>query len=135
LRTCTECIRNRLLFSKWVKRLTRTLLLFIIHNGVRLSPLGTVATTGLLYQPQMIDDGDCGTIGGMKIDRGNWSTGRKPAPVPLCSPWIPHDLTRAGTRASTVGSQWLTDLAMAWSILKHCLGMFQYGVTAIYFYF
>jgi hypothetical protein len=33
-------------------------------SGVRLSPLGTVATTGLLYQPQ-IDDGDCGAIGGM----------------------------------------------------------------------
>jgi hypothetical protein len=27
------------------------------------------ATTGLLYQPQMIDDGDCGAIGGMKIGR------------------------------------------------------------------
>jgi hypothetical protein len=25
-------------------------------NWVRLSPLGTAATTGLLYQPQMIDD-------------------------------------------------------------------------------
>jgi hypothetical protein len=30
----------------------------IIPYGVRLSPLGTVATTGLLYQPQMIDVGD-----------------------------------------------------------------------------
>jgi hypothetical protein len=29
---------------------------FIIFSGVRLNPLGTVATTGLLYQPQMIDD-------------------------------------------------------------------------------
>jgi hypothetical protein len=43
------------------------LLYFIILSGVRLSPLGTAATTGLLYQPQMIDDGDCGAIGGMKI--------------------------------------------------------------------
>jgi hypothetical protein len=43
-------------------------LLFL--SGVRLSPLGTVATTALLYQPQMID-GDCGAIGGMKIGRGN----------------------------------------------------------------
>jgi hypothetical protein len=31
---------------------------------VRLCPLGTVATTGLLYRPQIIDDGDCGAIGG-----------------------------------------------------------------------
>jgi hypothetical protein len=38
---------------------------------MRLSPLGTAATTGLLYQPQMIDEGDCGAIGGMKIGRGN----------------------------------------------------------------
>jgi hypothetical protein len=44
---------------------------FIIPSGVRLNQLGTVATTGLLYQPQMIDDGDCGAIGGMKIGRGN----------------------------------------------------------------
>jgi hypothetical protein len=29
----------------------------IILSGVRLSPLGTAATTGLLYQPQMIDPG------------------------------------------------------------------------------
>jgi hypothetical protein len=36
---------------------------------VRLSPLGTSATTGLLYQPQMIDNGYCGAIGGMKIGR------------------------------------------------------------------
>jgi hypothetical protein len=30
----------------------------LILSGVRLSPLGTVATTGLLSQPQIIDDGD-----------------------------------------------------------------------------
>jgi hypothetical protein len=46
----------------------------IILSGVKLSPLGTVATTGLLYQFQMIDDGDCGAIGGMKIGRENRST-------------------------------------------------------------
>jgi hypothetical protein len=37
---------------------------------------GTAATTGLLYQPRMIGDGDCGEIGGMKIGRGNRSTWR-----------------------------------------------------------
>jgi hypothetical protein len=36
--------------------------------------LGTAATTGLLYQPRMIGDGDCGEIGGMKICKGNQST-------------------------------------------------------------
>jgi hypothetical protein len=29
---------------------------------VRLSPHGTAANTGLLYHPQMIDDGDCRAI-------------------------------------------------------------------------
>jgi hypothetical protein len=69
---------------------------------------GTAATIRLLYQHQTIDDGDCGAIGGMKIDRGNRSTRRKPTPVPLCSPQIPHDLTRARNRAAAVGSQRLT---------------------------
>jgi hypothetical protein len=45
--------------------------IIIILSGVRLSPLGTTATTDLLYQPQMIDDGDYEAIGGMKIGRGN----------------------------------------------------------------
>jgi hypothetical protein len=31
---------------------------------------GTAAATGLLYQPRMIGDDDCGEIGGMKIDTG-----------------------------------------------------------------
>jgi hypothetical protein len=40
----------------------------------------------------MIDD-DYGAVGGMRIGRGNRSTRRKPAPMPLCPPQIPHDLT------------------------------------------
>jgi hypothetical protein len=85
----------------------------VILSGVRLSPLGSAATTGLLYQPQMIDDGDCGAIGWMKIGKGNQSTRRKPAPVPLCPPQMPHDLTRARNRAAAVRSQRLTAWAMA----------------------
>jgi hypothetical protein len=65
----------------------------IILSGVRLSPLGTTATTGLLYQTQTIDDGDCGAIGGTKIGRGNRSTRKILVPAPLCLPQIPHDLT------------------------------------------
>jgi hypothetical protein len=84
---------------------SQLLLFFIILSGVRLSPLGTAANTGLLYQPQMIDNGDCGAIGGIKIDRGNRSTRRKPAPVPLCPPQIPNDLHRARTRAAVVRNQ------------------------------
>jgi hypothetical protein len=76
---------------------------FFIIGGVGLSPLGTVATSGLLYKPQMIDEDDCGAIGGMKIGRGNRSTQRKPAPAPLCPPQISHDQTRARTPARRGG--------------------------------
>jgi hypothetical protein len=74
---------------------------------VRLSPLGASATVGLLYQPRMID-GDYGAVGGMRIGRVNRSTRRKPAPVPLCPPQIPHDLTWVRTRAAAVGSRRIT---------------------------
>jgi hypothetical protein len=40
----------------------------------------------------------------MQIGRGNQSTRRKPAPVPVCPPQIPRDLTRARSRAAAVGS-------------------------------
>jgi hypothetical protein len=46
----------------------------------------------LLYQPQMMDDDECGAFVGI-IGRGNGSTWRKHAPLPLCTPKIPHDLT------------------------------------------
>jgi hypothetical protein len=88
-------------------RCTGILFFIIILSGVRLSPLGTAATTSLLYQAQMIDDGDCGAIGGIKIDTGNRSTRRKREPT-FCPPQIPHDLTWARTRAGAVGSQRLT---------------------------
>jgi hypothetical protein len=84
---------------------------FIVISGVRLSPLGTATTTGLLYQPRTTDE--CGAIGRMKIDRENRSTRRKRAPAPLGPPQIPHDLTRARTRTAAVGSRRLTALAMA----------------------
>jgi hypothetical protein len=78
-------------------------------GGVRLSPLGTSATVGPLYQPRMIDDDDdYGAVGGMRNGRGNRNTRRKPAPVPLCPPQIPHDLTWDRTRAAAAGSQRLT---------------------------
>jgi hypothetical protein len=86
------------------RRLRRVPILSVL-SGVRLRPLGTTATTGLLYQPQMIDDGDCGAFGGIKIGRGNVSTWKKYAPAPLCLPQILHDQTRARTRAAELGSQ------------------------------
>jgi hypothetical protein len=44
----------------------------------------------------------------------NWSTQRKPAPMLLCSPQIPHDLTQARTRATAIGSWRLTAWVMTW---------------------
>jgi hypothetical protein len=44
-------------------------------------------------QPRMIDDDECGAVGGKRIGRENRSIRRKLASVPLCSPQIPHDVT------------------------------------------
>jgi hypothetical protein len=38
-------------------------------------------------------DYEYGEFGAIKIGRGNRSTRRKPAPVPLCPPQIPYELT------------------------------------------
>jgi hypothetical protein len=61
----------------------------------------------LLYQPRMIDDDDdeCAAVGGMRIGKQNLNNGRKPAPVPLCPPQIPHDLTWVRTQAAAAGSR------------------------------
>jgi hypothetical protein len=81
--------------------------LFLVSwGGVRLSPLGTVATVWPIVPAP--DDDHCGAIRGMRIGRGNRSTRRNPAPVPLCPPQIPHDLTWARTQDPTVGSRRLT---------------------------
>jgi hypothetical protein len=75
-----------------------------------LGALGTAATNRPIVQaPGNYDDDE---VGKMIIGRGNRSTRRKPAPVPLCSPQTPHG-ARTRTRAAAVGSQLLTALAMA----------------------
>jgi hypothetical protein len=63
---------------------------------VRLSPLGTSASTWpIVPAPDDDDDDDdeCEAVGGMRIGRENGRVRRKPAPVPHCPPQIPHDLT------------------------------------------
>jgi hypothetical protein len=54
---------------------------------------------GLLYQPRMIDE--CEIFGGMRIVRENRSIRRKPGPLPLCLPQIPHDLTWGDGKPAT----------------------------------
>jgi hypothetical protein len=79
-------------------------LIGIVGGGDQLGPLGTAATNRpIMPAPSDYDDGE---IGGM-IGRGNRSTRRKHAPMPLCPPQTPHAAwTR--TRAAAVGSQRLT---------------------------
>jgi hypothetical protein len=48
----------------------------------------------------------------MRLGKGNRSTQRKPAAMPLCPPQIPHDLTWARTRATAEGNRRLTAWAM-----------------------
>jgi hypothetical protein len=94
---------------------------FLFSHGVSWVHLVLRPLFGLLYQPQMTDDDDCGAIGGMRTGRVNRSTRRKPAPVPLRPPQIPHDLTRARTEAAAVGSRRLTAWAMArplWNLVS-----------------
>jgi hypothetical protein len=70
-----------------------------------LGPLGTTATNRpIVLAPGEYDDGE---IGGMMIGRGNRSTRRKRAPVPLCPPQTPR-AARTRTRAAAVGIQRLT---------------------------
>jgi hypothetical protein len=75
-----------------------------ILGGAIQGPLGTAATNRpIVLAPGDYDDGD---IGGM-IGRGNRSTRRKPAQLPLCPPQTPH-AAQTRTGAATVGSQLLT---------------------------
>jgi hypothetical protein len=76
-----------------------------VGDGVQLGPLGTAATNGpIVPAPSDYDDGE---IGGTMIGRGNLSTRRKAAPVPLCPPQISL-ATQTRNRAAAVGSQRLT---------------------------
>jgi hypothetical protein len=77
---------------------------YIGGGGVQLGPLGTAATNTPIVPA--LGDYDDEKIGGM-IDRGDRSTGRKPAPVPLCPPQTPHAV-QMGTRAAAVLSKRLT---------------------------
>jgi hypothetical protein len=76
--------------------------LFIYGARVEPSPILLQSFIGLLYQPWMIDGDDCGAIGGMI----KWQVlKRKPAPVPLCLPQIPHDLSWRRTWTAAVASR------------------------------
>jgi hypothetical protein len=95
--------------EKWeVRRSEDFFLIGVLGGGVQLGSLGNAATNSQLCQPR---DYEGEEIGGM-IGRGNRSSRRKPASLPLCPPQTPHAAwTR--TRAAAVGSQRLTAWAAA----------------------
>jgi hypothetical protein len=62
-----------------------------------LGSLGTAAINRPIVPA--LGDYDDGEIDGIMIGRGNRSTRRKPAPVPLCPPQTPH-AARTRTRAT-----------------------------------
>jgi hypothetical protein len=72
---------------------------FRFISVTRFRTVGRTPWTGdqLVARPLLTAPGDCedGEVGGMNgFGMGNWSTQRKPAPTPICSPQIP--LTRHG---------------------------------------
>jgi hypothetical protein len=71
----------------------------IVGGGVH---TGSTRKVGHFW-PIVPAPGDCedGEVGEMKIDRGNQSTRRKPAPAPLCPPQTPLGQTRVRTRATS----------------------------------
>jgi hypothetical protein len=87
---------------------------------------------GLSYQPRTIDDDDeCGAVGRMRIGRGNRSTRRKPAAVPLRPPQIRHEVTWARARAAAVESRRL----IAWATARSLRMKYVYSVGIIHSYF
>jgi hypothetical protein len=78
-----------------------------VHSALRHTNRPIVPTQG---------DFDNGGIGGIMFGKGNQSTLRKPAPVPLRPPQIPH-AARMRTRAPAVGSQRLTASATAQTLV------------------
>jgi hypothetical protein len=86
---------------------------------MRLSPLGTSATNW----PIVPAPDDRWWTWSSRWNE-NWQGKRKysePAPVPLCPPQMPHDLTRARTWAAAVGSR----RQIAWAVARPRGGVTQ----------
>jgi hypothetical protein len=83
----TACNRD-IFIPFYVGRQFQVFLIGIETGGVQWGPLGIAVTNRpIVPTPSDYDDGE---IGWMMIGRGNQSTQRKPAPVPLCLPQTPH---------------------------------------------
>jgi hypothetical protein len=89
--------------------------IIIILSAVRVSPLGTAATSGLLYQTRIVDD-VCAAIGGIRIGRGKRSARRKPALVLLCLPQVPDLGSNPGRRSGKLATNRLSYGRARWYI-------------------
>jgi hypothetical protein len=78
----------------------------------------------------MIDD-ERERVSGMRTGRRNQSTRRKPAPVPLLPPQIPHDWNLARTRVDEVGRTGGTLCLLAGAVI--CLIVLHKKLTTIFF--
>jgi hypothetical protein len=72
-----------------------------------------------------------GAVDGMKIDRGNSSTLKKTAPVPLSPPQISHYLTWDRTLAAAAGSRLTTFMLRGASVLDGFFAMTKYSAEWI----
>jgi hypothetical protein len=88
---------------------------------VRLSPLGTSAT--IVSAPG--DNDECGAAGGMRTGRGNRSTRRNPAPVPLffftgsTDPRRPWPLFQFHDHFTDGRTPWTSDQLVARTLRKY----------------
>jgi hypothetical protein len=83
----------------------------------KLQPLSFPAYSQSLYRlcyPNSCNTkiNEYGAFRGMKIDKGNRSTLRKPAAMPLCQPHVAHDLTWDQIQVIVVGGCQPTTLSM-----------------------
>jgi hypothetical protein len=120
-------LRNGLLASQFS--------FLVSWRWVRRSQLGSSATIWSARDDD--DDDERGAVGGMN-GRRNRSSLSKPSPVPLCSLWMPHNLTSARTGAFTVETRRLTD----WATARSCLPVriwqligFHTEILEIYYYY
>jgi hypothetical protein len=81
----------------------------------------------------MIDDNECGAVGGMD-DRENRNSRTKPVPVQLCPPQTPHVLIWDGTRATSVGGRRITAWAMARPVCRSIYLSIYLSILYIYIF-
>jgi hypothetical protein len=92
-------------------------LFFLVScGGVRLNPLGTSASNWPIVPAPDDRWWWVWSSRGTRFGRAIRSARRKHAPVPLCPPQIPHDLTWTRKRAAALGTRRLTAWAMVRSL-------------------